>query len=180
MSAPPPSPSIAARLGKALAGLAGLAILEHLSRKGRHAMSPASPDTGAPDAPEGRQAAPRRHGDTAPGQQRTEEDVRSSVRTYLIGFALAALLTAISFAVSATDLVYAPAVPVALIVFGLAQVGVHLVFFLHLTTAPDSINNALALAFGVLIVLLLVGGTLWIMMHMNQNMMPAGPHMGHP
>ena len=52
MSAPPPSPSIAARLGKALAGLAGLAILEHLSRKGRHAMSPASPDTGAPDAPE--------------------------------------------------------------------------------------------------------------------------------
>ena len=67
-------------------------------------------------------------------------------------------------------------VPVALLVFGIAQVGVHLVFFLHITTSPDNINNAMALAFGVLIVLVLVAGTLWIMGHMNANMMPmSGP-----
>jgi cytochrome o ubiquinol oxidase subunit IV len=49
---------------------------------------------------------------------------------------------------------------------------VHLVFFLHLTTAPDNTNNALALAFGVLIVTLVIGGSLWIMDHLNQNMLP--------
>ncbi|MCJ2124957.1 cytochrome o ubiquinol oxidase subunit IV [Methylobacterium sp. J-077] len=113
-------------------------------------------------------------------------DVWSSVRTYLIGLALAAMLTAGSFWISSTGVIYGPGVPVALIVFALAQIGVHLVFFLHLTTAPDNVNNAMALAFGVLVVVLLIGGTLWIMMHMNANMMPMGaahgPHMhgGHP
>jgi cytochrome o ubiquinol oxidase operon protein cyoD len=50
--------------------------------------------------------------------------------------------------------------------------GVHLVFFLHITTGPDNVNNVMALAFGVLIVLLVITGSLWIMAHMNQNMMP--------
>jgi cytochrome o ubiquinol oxidase operon protein cyoD len=50
--------------------------------------------------------------------------------------------------------------------------GVHLVFFLHITTGPDNVNNVMALAFGVLIVLLIITGSLWIMSHMNQNMMP--------
>jgi cytochrome o ubiquinol oxidase operon protein cyoD len=49
---------------------------------------------------------------------------------------------------------------------------VHLVFFLHLTTAPDNTNNVLALAFGVLIVTLVIGGSLFIMQHLNQNMLP--------
>ena len=54
----------------------------------------------------------------------------------------------------------------------IAQMGVHLVFFLHITTAPDNTNNVLALAFGVLIVALVIGGSLWIMDHLNENMMP--------
>ena len=54
----------------------------------------------------------------------------------------------------------------------IAQMGVHLVFFLHITTGPDNTNNVLALAFGVLIVLLLIVGSLWIMAHLNHNMMP--------
>jgi cytochrome o ubiquinol oxidase operon protein cyoD len=49
---------------------------------------------------------------------------------------------------------------------------VHLVFFLHVTTGPDNVNNVLALAFGVLIVLLLMAGSLWIMANLNHNMMP--------
>ena len=53
-----------------------------------------------------------------------------------------------------------------------AQMGVHLVFFLHLTSAPDNKNNILALAFGLLIVFLVIGGSLWIMSNMNRNMMP--------
>jgi cytochrome o ubiquinol oxidase subunit IV len=50
--------------------------------------------------------------------------------------------------------------------------GVHLVFFLHITTAPDNTNNVLALAFGVLIVALVIAGSLWIMDNLNQNMVP--------
>ena len=48
--------------------------------------------------------------------------------------------------------------------------GVHLVFFLHITTGPDNINNALALAFGALIVGIVIAGSLWIMVHLNANM----------
>ncbi len=63
-------------------------------------------------------------------------------------------------------------VPVALIAFAIAQMGIHLVFFLHITTGPDNTNNVLALAFGVLIVGLLVFGSLWIMANLNHNMTP--------
>jgi cytochrome o ubiquinol oxidase subunit IV len=59
-----------------------------------------------------------------------------------------------------------------LAVLAIAQMGVHLVFFLHITTGPDDVNNAMALAFGVLIVFLVIAGSLWIMSHMNHNMMP--------
>jgi len=54
----------------------------------------------------------------------------------------------------------------------IAQMGVHLVFFLHITTGPDNTNNVLALAFGILIVFVVVAGSLWIMRDMNANMMP--------
>jgi cytochrome o ubiquinol oxidase operon protein cyoD len=79
------------------------------------------------------------------------------------------LLTATSFFVAGTDLVWQPSIPTAIVVLPIAQMGVHLVFFLHITTGPDSTNNALALAFGLLIVFLVVGGSLWIMSHLNQN-----------
>jgi cytochrome o ubiquinol oxidase operon protein cyoD len=91
---------------------------------------------------------------------------------YLAGLGLALLLTAVSFFVAGTDLVWQPSIPVAIIVLAIAQMGVHLVFFLHLTTGPDNTNNVMALAFGVLIVFLVIGGSLWIVETLNQNMMP--------
>ncbi|MGH8297691.1 MAG: cytochrome o ubiquinol oxidase subunit IV [Steroidobacteraceae bacterium] len=99
--------------------------------------------------------------------------LRSELRAYLIGLALAALLTAASFWALDEHVIYGPGIVMALIVFGLAQVGVHLVFFLHLTTSPDNTNNALALAFGVLIVSLIFFGSVWVMFHMNHNMIPT-------
>jgi cytochrome o ubiquinol oxidase operon protein cyoD len=110
--------------------------------------------------------------DTAPG-----EDDAESVSTYLIGLGLAALLTFVSFFVAGTSLVWGPSIPVALTVLAIAQMGVHLVFFLHITTGPDNVNNTLALAFGVLIVMLIMAGSLWIMAHMNHNMMPMDKMM---
>ncbi|MHB8813225.1 MAG: cytochrome o ubiquinol oxidase subunit IV [Steroidobacteraceae bacterium] len=96
----------------------------------------------------------------------------SELRGYLTGLVLAALLTAASFWALDEHVIYGPGIVMALIVFGLAQVGVHLAFFLHLTTSPDNTNNALALAFGVLIVSLIFFGSIWVMFHMNQNMIP--------
>ena len=60
----------------------------------------------------------------------------------------------------------------ALVALAVAQMGIHLVFFLHITTGPDNTNNVLALAFGVLIVSLVVLGSLWIMANLNHNMLP--------
>jgi len=105
--------------------------------------------------------------------------IRTELRGYLIGLALAALLTAASFWSLDEHVIYGPGIVMALIVFGLAQVGVHLVFFLHLTTSPDNTNNALALAFGVLIVSLVFFGSIWVMYHMNQNLMPPAPMQMH-
>jgi cytochrome o ubiquinol oxidase subunit IV len=94
------------------------------------------------------------------------------VQSYRLGLALASLLTLASFYAVRTDLIWAPAIPIALVTLAVAQIGIHLVFFLHITTAPDNTNNVLALAFGVLIVALVIGGSVWIMYHLNANMLP--------
>ena len=96
---------------------------------------------------------------------------------YTIGLVLAVILTATSFWVANTSLLWAPGVPLGLAVLAIAQMGVHLVFFLHITTGPDNTNNVLALAFGVLIVFLVVAGSLWIMANLNDNMMPPAELM---
>jgi cytochrome o ubiquinol oxidase operon protein cyoD len=110
--------------------------------------------------------------DAAPGDQGTGAGAfAKGLRNYLIGVALAAGLTLAAFwAASGTNLIYAPGVPMALAALAVAQMGVHLVFFLHITTGPDNTNNVLALAFGVLVVGIVIGGSLWIMYHLNANM----------
>ncbi|HEY3638762.1 MAG TPA: cytochrome o ubiquinol oxidase subunit IV [Rhizomicrobium sp.] len=107
-----------------------------------------------------------------------DEDHVPRPSTYFIGLVLAVLLTLASFWAVHTNLIYGPGIPVALAALAIAQMGIHLVFFLHLTTAPDNINNALALAFGLLIVGLIVFGSVWIMWHMNYNLMAMGHSMG--
>jgi cytochrome o ubiquinol oxidase operon protein cyoD len=109
--------------------------------------------------------------DTAPGVE-NKVDVAAGTRGYFLGVALATFLTIASFWAAQTDLIYAPGIPIALAVLAVAQMGVHLVFFLHISTGPDNTNNILALAFGILIVILVVGGSLWIMDHLNHNMLP--------
>ena len=108
--------------------------------------------------------------DVGPGE--TGGQTLAGVQSYLIGLGLAAALTAASFWAAWTGVIWGPAVPIAIAVLAIAQMGVHLVFFLHITTAADNTNNILALAFGVLIVTLVVGGSLWIMANLNHNMMP--------
>jgi cytochrome o ubiquinol oxidase operon protein cyoD len=113
--------------------------------------------------------------DRAPGDRPTlaevEEGTSSGVLVHTIGLVLAVILTATSFWVANTSLLWTPGVPLGLAVLAIAQMGVHLVFFLHITTGPDNTNNVLALAFGVLIVFLVVAGSLWIMTDLNDTMM---------
>ena len=125
--------------------------------------------------------------DRAPGDisiyAQAERQTLSDVGIYTIGLALAVILTAASFWVANTSLLWAPGIPLGLVVLAIAQMGVHLVFFLHITTGPDNTNNVLALAFGILIVFLVVVGSLWIMTNLNDNMMPPPElmnlHMQH-
>ena len=114
----------------------------------------------------------RPQGDIAPGDEHGSADIGRRMLGYLLGFVLAAGLTAVSFFLTRTTLVWAPSIPVALSVLAVAQIGVHIVFFLHMTSGPDNVNNLMALAFGLLIVLLLVLGSIWIIDHLNHNMMP--------
>jgi cytochrome o ubiquinol oxidase operon protein cyoD len=110
----------------------------------------------------------------APGQP--HDSMVSETISYVVGLGLALLLTGISFWVASTSALWGPGVAVGLVVLAIAQMGVHLVFFLHITSGPDNTNNVLALAFGVLIVFLVMIGTIWIMAHMNANM-AADPAM---
>jgi cytochrome o ubiquinol oxidase subunit IV len=114
------------------------------------------------------------HPDRTPGYDEPidRNEALGGLGAYLIGLGLATLLTIVSFFIARTTLVWQPSIPVALTVLAIAQMGVHLVFFLHITTGPDNVNNVMALAFGVLIVFLIIAGSLWIMAHMNHNMMP--------
>ena len=119
------------------------------------------------------QRIPLGQGDTAPGDERADgREVVEGLRGYLVGLGLATLITVVAFFIAGTSLVWQPSIPIALFVLAIAQMGVHLVFFLHITSGADNVNNVMALAFGILIVLLLIGGSLWIMNHLNHNMMP--------
>jgi len=109
--------------------------------------------------------------DVAPGAP--HNNIMSEVTAYIIGLALALILTGVSFWVASTSVLWGPGVAVGLVVLAIAQMGVHLVFFLHITSGPDNTNNVLALAFGVLIVFLVMIGTIWIMAHLAANMGPT-------
>ena len=121
------------------------------------------------------------HYGRAPGDIATHAEVPAEapggLLVYTIGLLLAIILTATSFWVANSSALWAPGVALGLMVLAIAQMGVHLVFFLHITTGPDNTNNVLALAFGVLIVALVIAGSVWIMANLNANMMPMGDMM---
>ena len=112
--------------------------------------------------------------DRTPGVE--EHEPTASYLSYTVGLGLAILATIASFIVSQTNLLWPPGIPVGLVVLAFAQIGVHLVFFLHLGSGPDNTNNILALAFGVLIVFLVIGGSIWIIANLHDNLMEMPMH----
>jgi cytochrome o ubiquinol oxidase operon protein cyoD len=112
--------------------------------------------------------------DRTPGVEPYES--AANVLSYTVGLVLAILATIASFVVAQTNLLWPPGIQVGLVVLAIAQIGVHLVFFLHLGSGPDNTNSIMALAFGVLIVFLVIAGSLWIIANLNANMMPISMH----
>src|SRR5262249_46067922 len=93
--------------------------------------------------------------DRAPGDSSPVFELEpSDVVIYTIGLVMAVVLTAVSFWVANTSLLWGPGISLGLAVLAIAQMGIHLVFVLHITTAPHTTNNVLAHAFGVLIIVL--------------------------
>jgi cytochrome o ubiquinol oxidase operon protein cyoD len=99
-------------------------------------------------------------------------DLRSGLVKNLIGLAGSIVLTLASFWVAGTGTVWGPGIPVLLAALAIGQMGVHLVFFFHISSGPEGANNILALAFGVFVVALVVFGSLIIMANLDARMVP--------
>lgn len=91
---------------------------------------------------------------------------------YLIGYISATLLTGAAFALAGNDWMTPASVVAAVSVLAIGQMLVHLIFFLHINTAPEQRTNILAFATTMLIILIVVVGSVWIMSHLRHNMMP--------
>lgn len=101
----------------------------------------------------------------------------ASFKDYLIGFLLSVLLTAVPFWLVMGDVLPSKLATTAVIVaFAVAQMLVHIVYFLHLDTRSQGGWNMLAAIFTVVLVVITIAGSLWVMFHMNENMMPMSPH----
>ena len=106
-----------------------------------------------------------------------EPEAHGSFKGYVTGFLLSVVLTAIPFWLVMGDVLPSKQATV-LIVMGLAfaQIFVHMIFFLHMNTSSEGGWNMLALIFTAVLVVITLSGSLWVMYHMNENMMPADAH----
>ena len=96
---------------------------------------------------------------------------RGSVKSYLTGFVLSLILTAIPFALVMSGAVSFSATVAGIFIAGIVQILVHLYYFLHLNTSSDASWNMMALLFTIVIMALFVGGTIWIMHSLYYRLM---------
>ena len=101
-----------------------------------------------------------------------------SAREYLTGFVLSLVLTAIPFAlVMGKGMQNSTALAVVLLAFAAVQIVVHMVYFLHMNARSEGGWNLLALVFTAVLVIIVLSGSLWVMHHLNTNMMPGAHEM---
>lgn len=109
--------------------------------------------------------------------QDAHDDVgyHATVRGYVIGFVLSVALTAIPFWLVMAKLLPPQATSFIVLGFAAVQVVVHMVYFLHLNAKVEGGWSMLAFLFTVIVVLIMLSGSIWVMYHMNANMMPVDP-----
>ncbi|MGE7469482.1 cytochrome o ubiquinol oxidase subunit IV [Bosea sp. NPDC003192] len=99
-----------------------------------------------------------------------------SLRGYVTGFLLSVVLTAIPFWLVMNDvLANATLTAIVIMLFAAVQIVVHMVYFLHMNGRSEGGWTMLALIFTIIIVAIALAGSLWVMFHLNANMMPD-PH----
>ncbi|GGB99714.1 cytochrome o ubiquinol oxidase subunit IV [Pseudoduganella buxea] len=114
------------------------------------------------------------HDDHGHGDHSDGSHVHGSMKDYVIGFVLAVILTAIPFWLVMNHVIEDPAtLGFVLLGFAAVQMVVHMVYFLHMNSKSEGGWNMLALIFTVIIVVITLAGSLWVMYHMNHNMMPT-------
>ncbi|TGS43589.1 MULTISPECIES: cytochrome o ubiquinol oxidase subunit IV [unclassified Mesorhizobium] len=97
-----------------------------------------------------------------------------SIKSYLIGFVLSVILTAIPFWLVMSGVIDdKQATAIVIMAFAVVQIVVHMVFFLHMNTASEGGWSMLALIFTLILVVIVLTGSLWVMYHLNANMMPG-------
>ena len=101
-----------------------------------------------------------------------------SFKTYMIGFLLSVVLTAIPFWLVMTGALPAAMTGLIITAFAVVQIVVHMIFFLHMNHRSEGGWNMLALIFTLVIVVIAVAGSVWVMYHLNTNMMPVHDMQG--
>ena len=112
------------------------------------------------------------------GHSHGHEAAHGTFKSYMIGFVLSVILTAIPFWLVMAGVFDNKAVTAALImIFGVIQIVVHMIFFLHMNSRSEGGWTLLALIFTILLVVIALSGSLWVLHHLNTNMMPMNPEM---
>jgi cytochrome o ubiquinol oxidase operon protein cyoD len=112
--------------------------------------------------------------DTLDGHGHGESEIHISLGGYLTGFVLSVILTAIPFwLVMGKVFDKSGTTAMVLLALGAVQIVVHMVYFLHLNARSEGGWNMLALIFTLVLVVIALTGTLWVMFHLNSNMMPG-------
>ena len=96
----------------------------------------------------------------------------ASMRDYVIGFILSVILTAIPFWLVMERPLSDGATAAVIMVFAAVQIVVHMIFFLHMNPKAEGGWSITSLAFTIIIVVIMLAGSLWVMHHLNTNMMP--------
>ena len=100
------------------------------------------------------------------------------MRDYVTGFVLSVILTAIPFWLVMNGVIASAGMTAAVILgFAAVQIVVHMIYFLHMNSRAEGGWTLMALIFTVVIIFIAVSGSLWIMYHLNANMMPMTPEM---
>lgn len=95
-----------------------------------------------------------------------------SLRDYVIGFLLSVVLTAIPFWLVMARPMSDGAIAALIMAFAAVQMIVHMIYFLHLKGSTEDGWNMTALIFTIIVVVIMMTGSMWVMYHLNTNMMP--------
>ena len=106
------------------------------------------------------------------------EAAHGTFKSYMTGFVLSVILTAIPFWLVMSKVISDPAITGAIVmILGAIQIVVHMIYFLHMNTRSEGGWNMMALIFTIVLVIIALSGSLWVMHHLNANMMPMSPDM---